>query len=73
MTFLSAIIIAFIGGAIIGFLIGRKRSKFDGIFIVDDADYETTRWTLDMKIDPKTIPNRKEIRLKVGKMFEGDV
>lgn len=58
---------------IIGIAIGRKSSKYDGRFIVDDSDYETTRWTLDVDIDPKTIPDKKEIRLKVYKMTEEDV
>ncbi len=73
MTFEFAIIIAVIGGLFVGFLIGRASKKFDGIFVVDDSDYETTRWTLDMKTDPESIPNKKEIRLKVKKMIEGDV
>lgn len=61
-----------IGGFLfgVGFVIGRIGRKTDGMFIVDDNDTETTRWILDVKTDPKTIPNRKEIRLKVRKMSE---
>lgn len=54
----------------VGFIIGRIGRKTDGMFIVDDNDEKTTRWILDVKIDPETIPNRKEIRLKVRKMSE---
>lgn len=66
----ALIAVSFLG---IGILIGRVCSRFDGLFLVDDSDEETTRWTLDVRIDPKTIPNKKEIRLQVKKMTEGDV
>lgn len=59
-------------GVFTGFFIGRK-GTMDGMFIVDDTNDETTRWILDVKIDPNTIPNKKEIRLKVQKLTEGDV
>lgn len=65
---LLVLIGAFLFG--IGFVIGRLARKTDGLFIVNNDDSETTRWILDVKIDPKTIPNRKEIRLKVRKMSE---
>ena len=51
----------------IGFFIGRKTVKVDGMFIVDDTNDETTRWILDVKVDPETIPNKKEVRFKVQK------
>lgn len=63
------IIAAFFAGVIVG----RSMIKIDGLFIVDDSDYETTRWTLDVWVDPKTIPNKKNVRLKVKKMDEGVV
>lgn len=62
-----------IGFLCIGIFFGRISVKFDGLFIVDDSYEETTRWILDVKIDPKRIPDKKEIRLKVRKMMEGDV
>lgn len=72
MDVLIYVLIA-VGAFCIGVYIGRKRTKNDGLFIVDDSDDKTTRWTLDVKIDPKEIPNKKEIRLKIIKMDEGDV
>lgn len=72
MSNLIIFILAFIIGGIVGYFIGKVK-KSDGMFIVDDNDYEKTRWILDVKIDPKTIPNKKEIRLKVHKINEGDV
>lgn len=57
----------------IGFFVASGGSKSDGLFIVDDNDNSTTRWILDVKIDPRMIPNKKEIRLKVRKLSEGDV
>lgn len=72
MDILLYILVAIIA-LCVGVFIGRKTAKVDGMFIVDDSDDETTRWILDVKIDPKTIPNKKEVRLKVRKMTEGDV
>lgn len=55
-------------------LIKKHKSKqIHGLFILDDSDSNTTRWILDVKIDPEEIKNMKEIRLKVCKMDEGDV
>lgn len=56
-----------------GLFIGRGMSHFDGLFIVDESDKNSTRWILDMRQDPMKIPSKKEIRLKVQKMTEGDV
>lgn len=67
------VIIVAIAAFLLGIFIGSRLSHVDGMFIVNDTDEETTRWILDVKIDPKTIPNKKEIRLKVKKMTEGDV
>lgn len=67
------LVLTTVGALLIGVFIGRKSIRSDGMFIVDDSRDETTRWILDVKIDPKTIPNRKEIRLKVRKMNEGVV
>lgn len=51
-----------------------KKKEVDGLFILDDSDPKTTRWILDVKMDPDEIKNKKEIRLKVCKMDEqGDV
>lgn len=57
----------------VGVFVGRTTIKVDGMFVIDDSDDETTRWILDIKVDPKTIPNKKEVRLKVRKMTEGGV
>lgn len=57
----------------VGVFIGRMTAETDGMFIIDDTDVEKTRWILDVKTDPKDIPNKKEVRLKVRKMTEGDV
>lgn len=69
---MTIFLLVLIGGLLfgVGFVLGQIGRKTDGMFIVDDNDDETTRWILDVKIDPKTIPNRKEIRLKVRKMSE---
>lgn len=56
----------------VGIFIGRASIKIDGLFIVDDNDYATTRWVIDVK-DPQSIPNKTNVRLKVQKMTKGDV
>lgn len=72
MDVLLLVLIA-IGALLVGVVIGRKTVKSDGMFIVDDSDDETTKWILDVAIDPASIPSRKEIHLRVRKMTEGDV
>lgn len=72
MGILLCILVA-IGALCVGVFIGRKTVKVDGMFIVDDSDDKTTRWILDVAVDPKNIPNKKDVRLKVRKMTEGDV
>lgn len=71
------LILAGVSGLLFGMFVGLSISnisrKFDGLFIVDDSDEETTKWILDVSIDPKSIPDRKEIHLKVRKMNERDV
>lgn len=67
MDLLLYILILFIG-LLIGIFIGRKSMRCDGLFLVDDTDDNTVQWILDVKIDPMTIPNHKEIHLKVKKM-----
>lgn len=58
----------------VGFLIGRITvKKYDGMFIINDSNMETTKWILDVKTDPIEISNKKEVKLKVHKMTEGDV
>ncbi len=54
----------------IGLFIGKASPGMDGMFIVNEDDTEVTRWILDVNIDPNTIPNKKEIRLKVRKMSD---
>ena len=66
-------ILVVLGALCVGVFIGRTTLKVDGMFIVDDSNDETTRWILDVNFDPKDIPNKKEVRLKVRKMTEGDV
>ena len=67
-------IIGLVAIAIGSFIVGRSSVKTDGMFIVDDTNDETTKWILDVSVDPATIPNRKIIRLKVKKISdEGDV
>lgn len=58
---------------LIGMFVGRKTIKTDGMFIISDMDEDVTRWILDVKTDPETIPNRKEIHLKVRKADKRDV
>lgn len=60
---------------LLGFLIGTrsKSKKIDGVFIVDDLNKNTTKWILDVWTDPEKIPSKKEIRLKIKKVTEGDV
>lgn len=59
---------------VIRLLIKKHENKqIQGLFIIDDSDHNTTRWILDVKMDPEEIKNMKEIRLKVCKMDEGDV
>lgn len=72
MNILLTIIIAVVC-LLIGYFIGKILTKFDGLFIVKDDDLEKTQWILDVTIDPAKIPNKKEVRLKVKKMTEGDV
>lgn len=61
------------GGLCIGIFIGRVTVKVNGRFIVDESDENITRWTIDVDFDPKELPDKKEVRLKVCKMEEGDV
>lgn len=72
MNILLTIIVAVVC-LLIGYFIGKILTKFDGLFIVKDDDLEKTQWILDVTIDPSKIPNKKEVRLKVKKMTEGDV
>lgn len=65
LLYILGVICAFI----VGILIGKKvRNTIDGLFIVNDSDDKRTKWILDINIDPNTIPNKKEIHLKVQKM-----
>lgn len=71
MDILYFLVIA--GTLCIGFFIGRLTKKVDGRFIVDNSDGDKTRWTIDVDFDPETLPKKKEVRLKVYEMTEGDV
>ena len=53
---------------LVGIFIGKKSMRCDGLFIVNDSDFDKTQWIIDVKIDPETIPSRKEIHLKVKRM-----
>lgn len=68
LIFVLSILFSFIIGA----YFGRKKYQ-DGLFIIDDSDNEDIRWILDMSIDPKTIPTKKTILLKVKQAKAGDV
>lgn len=61
-------IVSFLFGLIMGILFGKISKKFDGMLVVDDSYDESTKWTLDVNVDPKSIPSKKEIRLKVRKI-----
>lgn len=37
----------------------------DGVFIIDDGDSETTRWTLQMKTNPTEISHKKNVYMTV--------
>lgn len=63
-------------GAVIGFfaeIIFKPKRKYDGFLIIKDLPENVIRWNFDMHMDPEEIKNKKEIRLKVYKMTDGDV
>lgn len=64
------VLVCYLIGMIVGYALAHILTlrKRDGLFILDDSDPNTTRWILDVKIDPDEIKNKKEIRLKVCKM-----
>lgn len=53
---------------LLGLFIGRKTIRYDGLFLVDESNNEKTRWILDVKIDPNSIPSKNKIYLKVKKI-----
>lgn len=58
----------FIFGLVLGLgihILLRVFTPVDGIFIVDDGDPETTRWTLQMRTDPHKIKEKKHIVMKI--------
>ncbi len=67
------IIIGIAIGILIEIVLEKLTSSFDGLLIVNDSDFEKTRWIIDVKTDPATIPDKKELHLKVTKMVEEDV
>lgn len=64
---LLSILIA-IGSLLLGWSLGMSYRKMDGLFILDESDPNMQRWILDVHVDPETIANKKEIRLKIAKM-----
>lgn len=75
MDKLIIVVACYVIGMVVGYVVrSLLPKKNDGLFILDDSDPKTTRWILDVKMDPDEIKNKKEIRLKVCKMDEqGDV
>lgn len=65
--------VALLIGFVVGLAAGRSLTKIDGLFIVNDGDPNTTRWIIDMHIDPDKIPKKKTVHLKVCQAKEGDV
>lgn len=67
----------FILGLILGsgcyILLSKVFTRVDGVFIVDDGDSETTRWTLEMKTDPYKIAEKKIVHMKVQKVENTEV
>lgn len=61
IKFIALLILVFV----IGIIIGRKTMKYDGVFVVDDSDSDTTKWILNVDINPNEIPNRKSLRFAV--------
>lgn len=65
----------FILGLLIGagcyILLLKVFARVDGVFIIDDGDSETTRWTLEMRSDPYKISEKKMVHLKVTKKVKG--
>lgn len=67
-------IIGLVGVAIGSYLIGQSSVKNDGLFIIDDSGEETTKWIIDIRVDPLTLSNKKIVRFKVKKITkDGDV
>ena len=58
----------FILGLVLGLgmhILLRVFIGIDGVFIIDDGDPETTRWTLQMKTNPEEISKKKYVHMKV--------
>ena len=55
-----------------GFIIGVVRSKKIGRFIIDDEDFEKTRWTISLDVEPEEIKKHKQIRLEVRNAFASE-
>lgn len=71
MDKLIIVLVCYMIGMVVGYVVRTLLpNKNNGLFILDDSDPETTRWILDMRMDPDEIKNKKEIRLKVCKMDE---
>lgn len=63
--------IFFMFGLVLGLgiciLLFRVFIRVDGIFVIDDTDPNTTRWTLQMNTDPNNISKKKIVRMRVKK------
>ena len=46
-------------------LLSWRPKVVDGMFIIDDTDPDTTRWTLEMKIPPEELVKKKRVSLGV--------
>lgn len=60
--------IFFISGLVLGLgmhILLRVFTPVDGVFVIDDGDPETTRWTLQMRSDPHKISEKKYVIMKV--------
>lgn len=58
-------ILGLVFGSGVFLLLSYVFTGFDGTFIIDDSDPTTTRWTLEMKIDPSEIAKKKKVKMKV--------
>lgn len=66
---MAEIIGIFCGGLILGLVLGAyfafRLKKPDGELVVDDSDSKTTRWSLNLKSEVETIPNKKLVIFRV--------
>lgn len=61
--------VLFISGLVLGLgmhILLRVFIGVDGVFIIDDGDPTTTRWTLQMRTDPNELSKKKYIKMKIS-------